>query len=136
MDKPSAQAKVHVTDTYIHVIKEIKNLEQFYEAKVLAAGSIFDPAVYKVRFGSRPVPLDSKGRKVHPRGPDGSNMDGESDSSDGSYIYYRPDTPVTPMANTPNSIALDDMKSRWVPPNSVHGYYNYPSSVLNKNGYL
>ena len=39
MDEASAQAKVHVTDTYIHVIKEIKNLEQFYEAKVLAVGS-------------------------------------------------------------------------------------------------
>jgi len=32
MDDPSAQAKVHVTDTYTHVIKEIKNLEQFYKA--------------------------------------------------------------------------------------------------------
>ena len=61
MDEPSAQAKVHVTNTYIHVIKEIENLEQFYEAMVLAAGSIFDPAVYKVHFGSRPVPLDSEG---------------------------------------------------------------------------
>ena len=134
MDEPSAHAKVHVTDTSIHVIKEIENLEQFYEAKVLASDSIFDPVVYKVRFGSRPVPLDSEGQKVHPRGPDGSRMDGESNSSDGSYRYYgRPDIPV---ANTPNSIAEDDMKSRWVPPNSVHGNNDYPSSVLNKDGYL
>ena len=61
-------------------------------------------------------------------------MDGKSDSSDGSYRYYRPDTPVTPMADTPNFIAEDDMKSRWVPPNSVHRNDNYPSSVLNKGG--
>ena len=38
MDEPSAQAKVHVIDNYIHVIKEIENLERFYEAKVLASG--------------------------------------------------------------------------------------------------
>ena len=63
-------------------------------------------------------------------------MDGKSDSSDGSYRYYRPDTPVTPMADIPNSTAKDDMKSRWVPPNSVHRNDNYPSSVLNKGGYL
>ena len=58
MDKPNSRAKVHVTDTNIHVIKEIENLEQFYKAKVLAAGSIFDRAVYRVCFGSKPVPLD------------------------------------------------------------------------------
>ena len=116
------------------MIKEIKNLEQFYEAKVLAAGSIFDPKICKVRFGSKPVPLDPNGQKLHPRGPDGSRMDGENSSSDGSYVYYgRPDTP---MANTPNSKADNDMKSRWVPPNSVHGNDYYHSSVLNKDGYL
>ena len=41
-----------------------------------------------------------------------------------------------PMADTSNSKAEDDMKSRWVPPNSVHGKDYYQSSVLNKDGYL
>ncbi len=40
------------------------------------------------------------------------------------------------MANTPNSKAGDDMKSRWVPPNSVNGNDDYPYSVLDKDGYL
>ena len=84
MDEPSAQAKVHVTNTYIHVIKEIKNLEQFYKAKVLASGSIFDAKVYKVRFGFKPIPLGPDGQKLHPRGPDGSRLDDETSSSDGS----------------------------------------------------
>ena len=39
MDEPSTHAKVHIIDNYIHVIKVIENLEQFYEAKVLAVGS-------------------------------------------------------------------------------------------------
>jgi hypothetical protein len=141
MDEPSAQSKVHAIDTYAHVIEEIENLEQFYESKVLDAGSIFDPKVYKVRFGSRPVPLDANGQKLHPRGSDGSRMNGKSESSDGSYRYYeRPDTPMgnppSPMADTPNSMAKDDMKSRWVPPNLVHRNDNYHSSVLNKGDYL
>ena len=50
MDELRAQAKVHVTDNYIHVIMmEIKSLEKFYEAKVLAAGSILEPAVARIR---------------------------------------------------------------------------------------
>ena len=62
-------------------------------------------------------------------------MDGKKTSSDGSYRYYRPDTPDTPMANIPTSKAEDDMKSKWVPP-AVHGKHDYPSSVLHKGGYL
>ena len=134
MDKPSAQAKVHVTNTYIHVIKEIENLEQFYEAKVLAAGSIFDPKIYNVRFSSKPVPLGPNGRKLHPRGLDGRRLDDETSSSEGSYLYY--ERPDTPMANTPNSKVGDDMKSRWVPPTSVTGNDDYPFSFLNKDSYL
>ena len=124
MDEPSAQAAAHVTNTYIHGIKEIKNLEQFYEAKVLAVGSKNVSATPSVHFGSKPVP----------RGPDGQRLDDESSSSDVSYVWY--DRPNTPMANIPNSTANDDMKSRWVPPNSVPGNNDYPSSVIHKGGYL
>ena len=134
MDEPSVQAKGHVINYYSHVIKEIKNLEQFYDAKVLAAGSIFNPRAYKVRFGDKPVPLDSHGQKLHPCEPDGSRMDGKSKSSDWSYRWY--ERPNTPMSNTPNYQAKDNMKSRWVPPNSVHRNNNYHSSVFNKDGYL
>ena len=134
MDEPTAQAKVHLINNFIHVIKEIKNLEQFYEAKVLAAGSIFNSKTYLVRFGSKPVPLGPNGQKLHPHGPDGRRLDDETSSSDGIYLYY--DRPATPMADTPNSKAIDDMKSRWVPPNSVHRNNDYPSSVLDKDGYL
>ena len=134
MDELSAQTKVHLTDTYRRVIKDIENLEQFYEAKVLAISSGNVPKTASVNFGSKPVPLDSKGQKLHPRGPDGSRLDDESESSWGSYLYY--DRPDTPVADTPNSKAKDNMKSRWGPPTSVHGNNDYPSSVLNKDGYL
>jgi hypothetical protein len=78
MDKQSAQGKIHVANTYSHVIKEIKNLERFYEAKVLAAGSTFDPAVFKVRFGTGKLPAGPNGTPMHPHGPDGTRLDSES----------------------------------------------------------
>ena len=55
MDEQSAQGKIHVANTYSRVIKEIENLELFYDAKVLAvsSGNIFDPAVFKVCSGTR-----------------------------------------------------------------------------------
>jgi hypothetical protein len=61
MDEPSAKSKVHLIDTYRCVIKDIENLEQFYEAKVLAIGSRNVPETASVHFGSKPVALDSKG---------------------------------------------------------------------------
>ena len=106
MDEPSAHAKVHKVDRFIHVIKEIENLEHFYYAKVPAAGSKVDSKTSLVHFGSKPVPLGPNGRKLHPRGPDGQRLDDETSSSDGSYVYY--DRPDTPMANIPNSKAGDD----------------------------
>ena len=36
MDEPIEQTKVHLTNNYSRVIKDIENLEQFYNAKVLA----------------------------------------------------------------------------------------------------
>ena len=50
MDEPSA-SRVHLADTYRHVIRDIENLEQFYEAKVLAIGSGNVPATTSVHFG-------------------------------------------------------------------------------------
>ena len=79
---------------------------------------------------------EQNGTLMHPRGPDGSRFDGESNSLDRSWFPGRDDVPDTPMANIPNSKAEDNMKSRWVPPTSVHGNKDYPSSVLNKDGYL
>ena len=136
MDELIAQGKIRAANTYSRVIKEIENLERFYEAKVLSAGSIFDPAVFKVLFGASKLPVGPDGTLEHPRGPDGTRLDGESDSSDGSWYPGRDARPDTPLDNTPNSKAEGDMKSRWVPPTSVHGNNDYPSSVLDKDGYL
>ena len=134
MDEPRAKTRVHLADTYRQVIKDIENLERFYEAKVLAISSrnIFDPAVFKVCFGTGNLPVGPNGTLIHPRGPDGSRLDGESDSSDDSCDSIR----STPQAAIPKSKAKDNMKSRWGPPTSVHGNDDYPSSVLNKDGYL
>ena len=133
MDEPSAQTRVHLADTYRRVIKDIENLEQFYEAKVLAISSGNKPETTSVHFGSKPVPLDSKGRKLHPRGPDGSRLDDESESSNGSYLYY--ETLDTLLPETPREYDVR-MRGMWGNPPSVHGNDNYPSSVLNKDGYL
>ena len=70
MDESSAHAKVHKFDRLIHVIKEIDNLEHFYYAKVLAAGSKVNSKTSLVLFGSKPVPLGPNGQKLHPWGPD------------------------------------------------------------------
>ncbi len=39
MDELDFKAKVNLYSNYTHVIREIKNLKKFYEAKVLAAGN-------------------------------------------------------------------------------------------------
>ena len=49
MDKLSKDARVHLAFHYKQVIREIENLEVFYEAKVLAAGNILDPKVFKAK---------------------------------------------------------------------------------------
>ena len=146
MDKPSAQTKVNFTNRYRRVIKDIENLEQYYEAKVLAAGSIFDPAVFKVRYGTGKLPVGPNGTLMHPRGPDGSRLDGESDNSDGSWFPGRDDVPDTPVPDTSEQAkrkaatmwgnTTPDKKQRWGPPISVSGNDDYCSSVLKKDGYL
>jgi hypothetical protein len=51
----SAQTRVHLTDTCRRVIRDIENLEQFYEAKVLAISSGDKPETTSVHFGSTPM---------------------------------------------------------------------------------
>ena len=135
MDKPSEQYKVHLTYTYRRVIKDIENLEQFYEAKVLAISSGDKPETTSVHFGSKPMQPKEK-KPWHPKYVYGRTASDSSSSLDGSWFPGRDYRPDTPMANTPNSKAKDDRKSRWVPPNSVHGNNNYHSFVLKKDGYL
>ena len=62
MDEPSAHAKVHKVDRSIHVIKEIKNIEHFYYANVVAASSKVNSTTSLVHFGSKPVPLGPNGQ--------------------------------------------------------------------------
>ena len=56
MDELASQAKVHLYSNYSDVIKEIKNLEKFYEAKVLAGGNMLNPRLFKATFGTRKIP--------------------------------------------------------------------------------
>jgi len=54
MDKQSAYAQVHKVELFNHVVKEIENLERYYEAKVLAASSKVISKSSTVHFGSKP----------------------------------------------------------------------------------
>ena len=119
MDKPSAYAKVHKVDLFDHIVKEIENLEHYYEAKVLAAGSkvISNPST--VHFGSKPQTYLPK--------ICGWGGDNTTSSDKGSYLHY--DTPDSPMT-------VDDLSSRWVPPTSMNEDINNQSSILKKDGYL
>jgi hypothetical protein len=54
MDKPSAYATVHKVELFNHVVKEIENLERYYEAKVQAGGSNVISKTSTVYFGSKP----------------------------------------------------------------------------------
>jgi hypothetical protein len=86
MDEPSAQAQVQLSTNYSRVIKDIKNLEQFYDAKVLAIRSTTVSEKPTVSFGQAPTLPKPK-----PIGPYG-----DSSQSDGSWFPgrdYRPDTP-------------------------------------------
>ena len=111
------------------MIKDIKNLEKFYDAKVLAICSkpvsekpsvtfeseplIFDPQVFKAKFGTGKLPMGPNGETIHPRGPDGCRLDDESKSSEGRYLYYdRPDTPE-PETEQQAKARLQEM---WVEP--------------------
>ena len=99
---------------------------------VLAAGSILKPKVYKAKFGTNKVPVGPRGILMHPLGLDGTRLDGKSESSDGSWCYQEDET----LADAQKSKAEDENKVAWVPPTSVRGNDDYPSSVLHKDSYL
>ena len=103
MDEPSKQTRVHLIDTYRRVIKDIENLEQFYEAKVLAIGSGNVPATTSGHFGSQPTKPKEK-KPWHPN-KYGQTASDSSYSSDGSWFPGRDDAPDTPEADTSNSKA-------------------------------
>ena len=77
----SAQTIVHLTDTYRLVIRDIENLEKFYEAKVLAISSGDKPETTSVHFGSKPTQPKEK-KPWHP------NKYGQT-ASDSSYSSDR-----------------------------------------------
>jgi hypothetical protein len=124
MDEPSAYAKVLKVDQFNHVVKEIENLERYYEAKVQASGSTVNSTTATVSWGSKP--------KTNPPKIWGWGGDATTSSDKGSYLYY--DQPDTPMANTSKVEA--NMSSRWVPPTSVNKDSNNQSSILKKDGYM
>ena len=129
MDEPSTQNQVQLTTNYSRVIKDIENLEQFYDARVLAICStteskkptvsfgstplIFDPKVFKAKFGTGKIPMGPNGEMIHPRGPDGRRLDDESESSEGSYLYHE-------RTDTPDPETIQQAKARlremWVKP--------------------
>ncbi len=58
MDEPSAQAQVQLSTNYSRVIKDIENLEQFYDARVLAVCSKPVSKKPSVTFGPEPSIFD------------------------------------------------------------------------------
>ena len=83
---------------------------------------------------------------MHPLGPDGKRLDGKSESSNGSWMYCEDKTLADLQKSKaederkvrwePPTLSRSDEKPRWGPPTSVHRNCNYPSSVLDKDGYL
>ena len=88
MDKPSAHGRAHKVELFNHVVKEIENLESYYEAKVLAGGSTVNSTTTSVTWGSKPK---SYHHKIY-----GQLADDSSSLSNGSYLYH--DTPDSPIA--------------------------------------
>jgi hypothetical protein len=88
MDKLSAYAKVHTVEPFNHVVKEIDNLERYYEAKVQAAGSKVISKNLTVHFGSK----STYPPKICGQGGD----DTTSILDDGGSLFS--DTPDTPIA--------------------------------------
>ena len=89
MDKLSAQTQVHLSN-YRRVIKDIENLEQFHDAKVLAISSTVVSKKPAVSFGSTP----SKTKPV-------DTMYSNSSESDGSWYPGKNYVPDTPEPETP-----------------------------------
>jgi hypothetical protein len=135
MEKPSAQTKGNFAETLKRVIKDIENLEKFYESKVLAIGSRSVSASPAVHFGSKPTKPKEK-NPWHPKYIYGRMAsDSSSSSDDGSWFPERDEVPNTPMPKTARETDVQ-MRGRWGPPSSVNGNNDYSSSVLKKEGYL
>jgi hypothetical protein len=114
------------------MIKDIENLDQFYDTKVLAIPSttkskkptvsfkstptIFNPKVFKAKYSTGKIPWGPNGAMIHPRGPDGRRLDDkESESSDGSWYPGRDARPDTPKPETPQQ-AKAWSQEMWVKP--------------------
>jgi len=108
MDEPSAQIQVRFSTNYSCVIKDIEDLEQFYDARVLAICSTTESKKPTVSFGlvsMMPEQVKKPDTWIYSH-PD-------SKSSDWSYCYYdRLDTPE------PETIQQTKARSRemWVEP--------------------
>ena len=103
MDEPSFQTQVQFSTNYSRVIKDIENLEQFYEASVLAIRSTTKSEKPTVSFG--PAPTFPKPKPIGPYG--------DSSESDGSYRYYN--RPNTPEPETEQQ-AKARLREMWVEP--------------------
>ena len=135
MDKPSAQTKVNFAETYKRVIKDIENLEKFYESKVLAIGSKSVSASPAFHFGSKPTKPKEK-KPWYPKYIYGRTAsDSSSSSDDRSWFPERDEVPDTPMPKTARDSDVR-MRGRWGPLSSVNGNDYYSSSVLKKDSYL
>jgi hypothetical protein len=136
MDEPSEKTKVHFAETYKRVIKDIENLEQFFDATVLAIGSKRKSEKLSVQFGSEPT--KGKAKKLKPWQEHGEPYIygfTSSDDTDGSWYPGRDDKPDTPEPDTPKQ-AKFKAATMWGNPPSVNGNDDYSSSVLKKDSYL
>ena len=110
MDKPSAQTQVHFSTSYSRVIKDIEQLDQFYDARVLAIFSTTKSEKPTVSFG----PVLTIPQQV--KKPD-TPMYGypDEESSDGSWYPGKDYRPDTPEPKTPQQ-AKARLREIWVEP--------------------
>ena len=110
MDEPSAQTQVQFSTNYSRVIKDIENLEKFYDARVLAICSTTEYKKTTVSFG----PVLTMPEKV--KKPD-TPMYGfpNDDSLDGSWYPGRDARPDTPEPEIPQQ-AKARLREMWVKP--------------------
>ena len=107
---PRTNAQVHKVALFNSVVKEIENLERYYEAKVQAVGSKIIPQNLTVHFGSKSVAPHA-------------TCDKDNDDSR---------SPLFPDSD----VKEEDFNSRWVPPTSVNEEDDYNSSALKQGGHL
>ena len=108
MDEPSAQTQVHLSTTYGRVIKDIENLGQLYDAKVLAIRSTHVSKKPAVSFGSKSTMPKQEQKPA-------CNMYGHPDSDDSdnrSWFPGRDYVPDTPKPETPRQAKIK-MRGMW-----------------------